>query len=172
MTQAAFAQREGINYTTFCSWVQQRHREGRAKAAAKVRFAEMQVPVTPGGAGGGSATDRRDGDPRSERPESSRGGTGAAGLTRNARVSSLGAVLRRVGAGGGYAQAVRRLVGRRAEAVAGGSETRSGVLLHESGAHASETTGLGRHRGVGAGEAPQAGSFSRPVPGDERRKPT
>ena len=46
MTQAAFAQREGINYTTFCSWVQQRHREGRAKAAAKVRFSEMQVPVT------------------------------------------------------------------------------------------------------------------------------
>ncbi|OIR05342.1 hypothetical protein GALL_126540 [mine drainage metagenome] len=46
MTQAAFAQREGINYTTFCSWVQQREGEGSAKAVAKVRFAEMQVPVT------------------------------------------------------------------------------------------------------------------------------
>lgn len=47
MTQAAFAQREGINYTTFCSWVQQRDGEGGGKAVAKVRFTEMQVPVPP-----------------------------------------------------------------------------------------------------------------------------
>lgn len=46
-TLTAFAQREGINYTTFCSWVQQRDGEGGGKAVAKVRFAEMQVPVPP-----------------------------------------------------------------------------------------------------------------------------
>ncbi|HVT28835.1 MAG TPA: hypothetical protein VHE81_12545 [Lacipirellulaceae bacterium] len=41
MTQAAFARHEGINYTTFCSWVQQRG----AEAGTKVQFAEMHVPV-------------------------------------------------------------------------------------------------------------------------------
>lgn len=47
LTQAAFAQREGINYTTFCSWAQQRRRGTRSG----VRFAEVEVPAavsTPG----------------------------------------------------------------------------------------------------------------------------
>jgi transposase-like protein len=51
LTQAAFARREGINYTTFCSWVQQRRPESRRDASAKMRFAEVHVPAsasTPG----------------------------------------------------------------------------------------------------------------------------
>jgi len=54
LTQAAFARREGINYTTFCSWVQERRRAvgGRAPAMRAVqpspgplvRFAEVSVP--------------------------------------------------------------------------------------------------------------------------------
>jgi len=40
LTQAAFARREGINYTTFCSWVHQ----GRANASSKVSFEEVHVP--------------------------------------------------------------------------------------------------------------------------------
>lgn len=44
LTQAAFARREGINYTTFCSWVQQRRAAGCG--TPKVRFAELEVPAT------------------------------------------------------------------------------------------------------------------------------
>ncbi|MEI6862566.1 MAG: hypothetical protein WCL04_09990 [Verrucomicrobiota bacterium] len=46
-TQAAFARREGVGYSTFASWVQQeRAAVGRSAAAApKLRFAEVQVPV-------------------------------------------------------------------------------------------------------------------------------
>ena len=44
MTQAGFARREGINYTTFCSWVQQRRPEGKPAAPVKVRFTEVDVP--------------------------------------------------------------------------------------------------------------------------------
>lgn len=40
LTQAAFARREGINYTTFCSWVHQ----GGASASSKMRFTEVHVP--------------------------------------------------------------------------------------------------------------------------------
>jgi hypothetical protein len=40
LTQAEFSRREGINYTTFCSWVHQ----SRAGASAKVRFAEVHMP--------------------------------------------------------------------------------------------------------------------------------
>ncbi|PTX94443.1 hypothetical protein [Opitutus sp. ER46] len=43
MTLTAFARREGVNYTTFCSWVQQREREAGAAPGDKVRFAEVQV---------------------------------------------------------------------------------------------------------------------------------
>jgi transposase-like protein len=47
LTQAAFARREGIKYTTFCSWLQQqRQRGGPAKSPLpKVRFAEVQLPA-------------------------------------------------------------------------------------------------------------------------------
>jgi transposase-like protein len=44
-TQAAFARREGVRYSTFASWVQQgRTASGRPAAAApKLRFAEVQM---------------------------------------------------------------------------------------------------------------------------------
>lgn len=53
LTQAGFARREGVRYSTFASWVQQaRQAGGRVRAAApKVRFAEVRVPAamrTPG----------------------------------------------------------------------------------------------------------------------------
>lgn len=40
LTQEAFAKREGINYTTFCSWVQETGKR-RMKAVA---FAQLQLP--------------------------------------------------------------------------------------------------------------------------------
>ena len=43
LTQAAFARREGINCTTFCSWVQQSRPECPSSASAQVRFAEVDV---------------------------------------------------------------------------------------------------------------------------------
>lgn len=61
LTRQAFARREGIRYTTFCTWVK---REGQAagairravvrpkqrvvRAAPRIRFAEVALPVNPG----------------------------------------------------------------------------------------------------------------------------
>ena len=42
LTQAAFARREGVKYTTFTYWVQQSVRAGRRRTA--VRFAEVRLP--------------------------------------------------------------------------------------------------------------------------------
>ncbi|MBI2513916.1 MAG: hypothetical protein HYV96_18250 [Opitutae bacterium] len=63
LTQSAFARREGINYTTFCSWAQaerqagrlgpagrKRRRETRA-SAAPMRFAEVALPSSVSGRG-------------------------------------------------------------------------------------------------------------------------
>ena len=44
MTQAAFAQREGVRYTTFVSWVQGKGRKP-APRLAPVRFTEVRLPV-------------------------------------------------------------------------------------------------------------------------------
>jgi transposase-like protein len=65
LTQAAFAQREGLTYSTFCTWAQAEREAGRLPRAqagrrgrrpvpatsALVRFAEVKVglPVTPPG---------------------------------------------------------------------------------------------------------------------------
>lgn len=47
LTQAAFARREGVRYSTFASWVQE-ERKGSSGSAAKrpaaVRFAEVRWP--------------------------------------------------------------------------------------------------------------------------------
>jgi transposase-like protein len=40
MTQANFAQRAGINYTTFCGWVQAEAK----KQSQPVKFAQLQLP--------------------------------------------------------------------------------------------------------------------------------
>lgn len=59
VTQAAFARSEGIRYTTFCSWVQDRRtaegerpspmraarRAARSAAHRTVQFAQVQVPT-------------------------------------------------------------------------------------------------------------------------------
>jgi transposase-like protein len=55
-TQAAFAKAEGVNYTTFCAWVQQQSRAGGERPPAMrsvkqsslppMRFAEVSVPGT------------------------------------------------------------------------------------------------------------------------------
>jgi transposase-like protein len=59
LTQRAFAQREGVNYTTFCTWAQAERRRGRLPAApagcrprgrsratqnVRVPFVEVQLP--------------------------------------------------------------------------------------------------------------------------------
>lgn len=44
MTQAAFAQREGVRYTTFVSWVQEEGRKPGPRPAP-VRFAEVRLPA-------------------------------------------------------------------------------------------------------------------------------
>ena len=44
MTQAEFARREGVNYTTLASWVQLARR--RETAPVPIRFAEVRVPVS------------------------------------------------------------------------------------------------------------------------------
>jgi len=49
MTMAAFARREGINYTTLSGWVMRSLRAAPAKAA--IKFAEMRLPLA------GSAAD-------------------------------------------------------------------------------------------------------------------
>jgi len=52
LTQAEFARREGVQYPTFASWVQQaRAANGARKSAApKMRFAEVQWPASLGAA--------------------------------------------------------------------------------------------------------------------------
>lgn len=57
LTQSAFARREGINYTTFCSWAQREREAGRLPVARPgsqkpganrpraVRFVEATLPV-------------------------------------------------------------------------------------------------------------------------------
>lgn len=40
LTQEAFAKREGINYTTFCSWVP----EAGKRPMKAVEFAQLQLP--------------------------------------------------------------------------------------------------------------------------------
>jgi transposase-like protein len=59
LTQSAFARREGIRYSTFCTWAQAERKAGRlpvAQAGRKcrgpaapggVRFAEVQLPPMP-----------------------------------------------------------------------------------------------------------------------------
>ena len=47
LTQAEFARREGVQYPTFASWVQQARAAAgaRSSTAQKVRFAEVQWPA-------------------------------------------------------------------------------------------------------------------------------
>src|SRR5262245_55054703 len=49
LTEAGFARREGIRYTTFCSWMQEPRVPRRVKNG-KVRFAEVQLPTAASGA--------------------------------------------------------------------------------------------------------------------------
>jgi transposase-like protein len=50
LTQAEFARREGVQYPTFASWVQQARgaKGARKPAVPKVRFAEVQWPANLG----------------------------------------------------------------------------------------------------------------------------
>ena len=46
LTQAAFARREGVRYSTFASWVQGSRRMRRRKGATPtVKFAEVRLPL-------------------------------------------------------------------------------------------------------------------------------
>jgi len=46
-TRQAFARREGIRYTTLCTWVQQEGKAvGQPKREAVVRFAEVALPAS------------------------------------------------------------------------------------------------------------------------------
>jgi transposase-like protein len=58
LTQSAFARREGITYSTFCTWAQAERRQGALPAAQAgrkrrrvgspaVRFAEVRLPAVP-----------------------------------------------------------------------------------------------------------------------------
>ena len=47
MTMAAFARREGINYTTLSGWVMRLQRSAPSKA---IKFAEVRLPLGAGGA--------------------------------------------------------------------------------------------------------------------------
>ena len=59
LTQSAFARREGIRYSTFCTWAQAEREVGRLPMApagrkgrrpvqpGSVRFAEVQLPLRP-----------------------------------------------------------------------------------------------------------------------------
>lgn len=49
MTQKAFAQREGVKYSTFTAWLQGRRRAGRPRR--KARFAEVALPAPAAWAG-------------------------------------------------------------------------------------------------------------------------
>jgi transposase-like protein len=55
-TQAEFARAEGINYSTFASWVQEERKAAGARRAAKpvapVRFAQVRLPAVTTMAGG------------------------------------------------------------------------------------------------------------------------
>ena len=46
LTQRAFAEREGIKFSTFTSWIQGRRQAGRP--GRKVRFAELPAPALSG----------------------------------------------------------------------------------------------------------------------------
>lgn len=47
LTAVAFAQREGISYTTFCHWMQRAGKSAtRAGSASTVRFAEVALPTS------------------------------------------------------------------------------------------------------------------------------
>jgi len=48
LTQAAFARREGVTYSTFAGWVQ-RSRRPRGSRRAPVRFAEVRLPLPAAG---------------------------------------------------------------------------------------------------------------------------
>ena len=50
LTQAAYARREGVRYSTFAGWVQ-RSRRPRGPRRAPVRFAEVKWPVPVAAAG-------------------------------------------------------------------------------------------------------------------------
>ena len=47
VTQAAFARRAGLNYSTFAGWVFARRRQAMAqtRCASGVRFAQLQLPA-------------------------------------------------------------------------------------------------------------------------------
>ena len=57
LTQAEFARREGLNYSSFANWVQEERKatatgtRRAAKPVAAVRFAEVRVPATLSGGG-------------------------------------------------------------------------------------------------------------------------
>lgn len=62
LTQSAFAKREGIRYSTFCTWAQAEREAGRLPVAppgrkrrvrAEVRFAEVKLSAMPAAATGG-----------------------------------------------------------------------------------------------------------------------
>lgn len=59
----------------------------------------------------------------------------------------------RGGATGGHAQAVQRTVERRRRITRRRSQERGDLRLREQATHAAQTALLGRHRGVGVGEA-------------------
>ena len=48
MTMAAFARREGINYTTLSGWVMRSQRSALSKPA--IKFAEVRLPLAASGA--------------------------------------------------------------------------------------------------------------------------
>jgi transposase-like protein len=45
LTQAAFAKREGVRYSTFAHWVQQATKQAPAARKAPVKFAEVALPA-------------------------------------------------------------------------------------------------------------------------------
>jgi transposase-like protein len=68
LTQKAFARREGVRYTTFCTWAQAERRSGRLpaapagrkarrrpEAAARLPFVELQLSAATAVAGAGPA---------------------------------------------------------------------------------------------------------------------
>lgn len=44
LTQAAFAKREGVRYSTFAHWVQQATKKGPTVRSPRVKFAEVALP--------------------------------------------------------------------------------------------------------------------------------
>lgn len=45
LTAVAFAEREGVCYTTFCHWLQRAKHAPRVSGASTVRFAEVALPL-------------------------------------------------------------------------------------------------------------------------------